>query len=79
MRNADVQTILDHITSERRKVENYIHDELTKTNTKLDALQKDLSGIREDVANTERILSDWEGKPIHLVSKQTQNKLKKNA
>ena len=47
MRNADVQTILDHITSERQKVENYIGDKLKKINTKLDALQKDVSEIKQ--------------------------------
>ena len=40
MNKSDVQTILDHITSERRKVENYIGDKLEKTNAKIDALQK---------------------------------------
>ena len=125
MTNADVQTILDHITSERRKVENYINDELEKTNTKVDALQRGVSGLKKDVSvlkedvsvlkedvsvlkedvsvlkedvsdlkedvstltdaviegfdNTERVLSDWEGKPVTLVSKQTRNKLEKNA
>ena len=100
----DVQTILDHITSERQKVENYINDELEKTNTKVDALQKGLSGLKKDVSNldnkvdnlddrvdnltdavvegfdnTERILSDWEEKPVNLISKQKKDKLQKTA
>ena len=107
----DVQTILNHITSERQKVENYINDELEKTNTKVDALQKGLSGLKKDVSNldnkvdnldnkvdnlenrvdnltdavvegfdnTERILSDWEEKPVNLISKQKKDKLQKTA
>ena len=121
MNKSDVQTILDHITSERRKVENYIGNELEKTNTKVDVLQKGVSGLKTDMSNienkvdnienkvdnienrfdnienrfdnienkvdnltdaviegfdnTERILSDWEGKPVNLISKQEKDKL----
>ena len=126
----DLQTILDHITSERRNVENYVNSEIKQVNTKVDALQKgvstlkkdvsglkedvsvlktdvsglkeDVSGLKEDVSvlktdmkrveskvdnltdtviegfdNTERILSDWEGKPVNLIPKQTKAKLQK--
>ena len=132
MNKSDVQTILDHITSERRKVENYIDDELEKTNTKVDALQKGVSGLKTDMSNlenkvdnlenkvdnlenrfdnlenkvdnlenkfdnledkvdnltdaviegfdnTERTLSDWEGKPVNLISKEKKDKLQKTA
>ena len=114
----DLQTILDHVTSERQKVENYINDELEKTNTKVDALQKGVSGLKKDMSNlenkvdnlenkvdnlenkvdnlenrvdnltdavvegfdnTERILSDWEEKPVNLISKQKKDKLQKTA
>ena len=128
MNKSDVQTILDHITSERRKVENYIDDELEKTNAKVDALQKGVSGLKQDMSNlenkvdnlenkvdnlenrfdnlenkvdnlenrfdnlenkvdnltdaviegfdnTERVLSDWEGKRVNLISKQKRDKL----
>ena len=50
---SDLQTILDHITSERQKVENYIGDALKKTNTKVDALQKGISGLKKDMSNLE--------------------------
>ena len=108
---SDLQTILDHITSERQKVENYIDDELEKTNTKVDALQKGVSGLKKDMSNlenkvdnlenkvdnienkvdnltdavvegfdnTERILSDWEEKPVNLISKEKKDKLQKTA
>ena len=118
MNKSDVQTILDHITSERRKVENYIDDELEKTNTKVDALQKGVSGLKTDMSNlenkvdnlenkvdnlenkvdnledkvdnltdaviegfdnTERTLSDWEGKPVNLISKEKKDKLQRTA
>ena len=100
----DVQTILDHVTSERQKVENYINEELEKTNTKVDAIQKGLSGLKKDVSNlenkvdslenrvdnltdavvegfdnTERILSDWEEKPVNLISKEKKDELQKTA
>ncbi len=101
---SDLQTILDHITSERQKVENYIDDELEKTNTKVDALQKGVSGLKKDMSNlenkvdnlenkvdnltdavvegfenTEQILSDWEEKPVNLISKEKKDKLQKTA
>ncbi|MCY4552866.1 MAG: hypothetical protein OXC79_04255 [Candidatus Poribacteria bacterium] len=101
---SDLQTILDHITSERQKVENYIDDELEKTNTKVDALQKGVSGLKKDMSNlenkvdnlenkvdnltdavvegfdnTERTLSDWEEKPVNLISKEKKDKLQKTA
>ena len=136
MRNDDpitkggIQTILDHITLERRNVENYVNSEIKQVkseikqvNTKVDALQngvstlkKDVSVLKEDVSvlkedvsvlkedvsvlkkdmrrveskvdtltdavvegfdNTEQILSDWEGKPVNLIPKQTKEKLQK--
>jgi chromosome segregation ATPase len=123
MSRGDLQTILDHITSERRNVENYVNSEIKQVkseikqvNTKVDALQngvstlkKDVSGLKEDVSglkedvsdlktdvsdlktkvdtltdaviegfdNTEQILSDWEGKPVNLIPKQTKAKLQK--
>ena len=41
------QTLLDHITSERRKLNNYIHEEFEKINNKLDALQTDLKELKK--------------------------------
>ena len=92
---SDLQTILDHVTSERQKVENYIGDALEKTNTKVDALQKGVSGLKKDMSNlenkvdnltdavvegfdnTERILSDWEEKPVNLISKEKKTNYRK--
>ena len=46
----DMQTILDHITSERQKIENYVHEELEKTNNRMDAMQKGISTLKSDVS-----------------------------
>ncbi len=57
MTKGDMQTILDHITSERQKTENYVHEELEyvheelkKTNNRMDAMQKGISNLRKDVS-----------------------------
>ena len=128
----DLQTLFDHITSERRNVENYVDNKIEQVNTKVDALQKDVSTLKTDVStlktdvstlktdvstlkadvstlkadvstlkvdmkrvenkvdvltdaviegfdNTERILSDWEGKPVDIISKQTKDELENTA
>ena len=100
----DLQTLFDHITSERRSVENYVDNKIEQVNTKVDALQKDVSTLKTDVStlktdmkrvenkvdvltdaviegfdNTERILSDWEGKPVDIISKQTKDELENTA
>ena len=53
---ADVQTILDHITSERRNLENSIKNAFKQVHTKLDALHnsvpteiKDESGLKAEM------------------------------
>ena len=51
---ADLQTILDHITVSTQKVENYVNDELTKTNNKVEALQTGVSNLKRDVSNLKR-------------------------
>ena len=104
MTRGDLQTLLDHITSERRSVENYVDNKIEQVNTKVDALQKDVSTLKTDVStlktdmkrvenkvdvltdaviegfdNTERILSDWEGKPVDIISKQTKDELENTA
>ena len=50
MTKGDMQTILDHITSERQKIENYVHEELEKTNNRMDAMQKGISNLKSDVS-----------------------------
>ena len=93
----DLQTLFDHITSERRSVENYVDNKIEQVNTKVDALQKDVSTLKTDMKrvenkvdvltdaviegfdNTERILSDWEGKPVDIISKQTKDELENTA
>ena len=53
----DMQTILDHITSERQKTENYVHEELEyvhekleKANNRMDAMQKGIGNLWKDVS-----------------------------
>ncbi len=50
MTKGDMQTILDHITSERQKTENYVHEELEKVNNRMDAMQKGISNLKKDVS-----------------------------
>ena len=50
MTKGDMQTILDHITSERQKTENYVHEELEKVNNRMDAMQKGISNLKSDVS-----------------------------
>ena len=47
-----------------------VSDLKTKVDTLTDA-------VIEGFDNTEQILSDWEGKPVNLISKQTKDKLQK--
>ena len=50
MTKGDMQTILDHITSERQKTESYVHEELEKVNNKMNAMQKGISNLKKDVS-----------------------------
>lgn len=54
MTKADVQTILEHITSERRKVENYVHEEIEKVNNKVDALQRGVSNLKTSMTEVKK-------------------------
>ena len=57
MTQGDVQTILDHITSERRNVENYVNEELQKVHTKMDALQNGVSNLKTDMTEVKKDVS----------------------
>ena len=45
MTRADLQTILDHVTQERRKTENYIDDQLSEIKRELKSVKDDVSMI----------------------------------
>lgn len=51
---ADLQTILDHITVSTQKVENYVNDELTNTNNKVEALQTGVSNLKKDMTQVKK-------------------------
>lgn len=57
MTKGDMQTILDHITSERQKTENYVHEELEKVNNRMDAMQKGISNLKKDVSTLQSDVS----------------------
>lgn len=45
----DLQTILDHVTTERKNLENYVNDRLDNVENRLDTLQDDVSQLKRDV------------------------------
>ena len=47
--DAVLQTILDQIKRSERNIENYVHEELTNTNNKVDALQTGVSNLKKDM------------------------------
>ena len=51
---ADLQTILNHITSERYKVENYVHDEIEKVNNRVDVLRSDVNELKTDMKQVKK-------------------------
>ena len=59
---ADVQKILDHITSERREVENYVHKEIENVHKRVDALQKGVSNLKRDMTEVKKRLESTENR-----------------
>ena len=47
----DLQTILDHITSERRKGDNYVNQKLGEVNDRLDSIEDDVSTIAQNTGH----------------------------
>ena len=62
---ADLQSLRDFIRQENR-------NRIDKLKNKVDNLT---DAVIEGFDNTEQVLSDWEGKPINLLSKQTKSQL----
>ena len=50
----DLQTILDHVTTERQNAEKYVNEELNKVNDKVDALQKGVSNLKRDMTQVKK-------------------------
>ena len=57
MTKGDLQTILDHVTTETRKVENYVHAEIENVTKKVDALQKGVSNLKRDMSEVKTDVS----------------------
>ena len=57
MTHGEFQTMLDHITSERLKVQNYVHEEMEKVNNKVDALQTGVSNLKRDMTQVKQDVS----------------------
>ena len=75
---------------ENMKLDNSINEKIdsvkgdvTNLENKVDNLENKVDNLTDAVIegfdNTERILSDWEGKPVNLISKQKKEKLKETA
>ena len=52
----DLQTLLDHITRERRNTENYIDKQLTGIKSDVAVLKEDVAQLKDDVAMIASIL-----------------------
>ena len=57
MTHGEFQTMLDHITSERLKGQNYVHEEMEKVNNKVDALQTGVSNLKRDMTQVKQDVS----------------------
>ena len=57
MTHGEFQTMLDHITSERLEVQNYVHEEMEKVNNKVDALQTGVSNLKRDMTQVKQDVS----------------------
>ena len=57
-----------------------VKKDVTNLESKVDNLENKVDNLTDAVIegfdNTEQILSDWEGKPVNLMSKQKKEKLK---
>ena len=47
--SGESQTILDHITAERRKVENYVNRKIGEVHRRLDTIEERLENVENDV------------------------------
>lgn len=78
---ADLQSLRDFIRRENRKLDNSMDEKIESVKKDVANLESKVDTLTDAVIegfdNTERILSDWEGKSVNLISKQTKDKLQK--
>ena len=71
----DVSTLKKDVSTLQADVST-LEADMKRVDNKIDVLT---DAVIEGFDNTERILSDWEGKPVILISKQTKRKLQNPA
>ena len=71
----DVSTLKKDVSTLEADVST-LEADMKRVDNKIDVLT---DAVIEGFDNTERILSDWEGKPVTLISKQTKRKLQNPA
>ena len=78
----DVTNLENRFDNLENKFDN-LENKFDNLENKVDNLENKVDNLTDAVlegfGNTERILSDWEGKPVNLISKQTKDKLQKTA
>ena len=77
-----IDSVKKDVTNLENKVDN-LENKVDNLENKVDNLENKVDNLTDAVIegfdNTERILSDWEGKPVNLISKQKKEKLKETA
>ena len=77
-----IDSVKKDVTNLENKVDN-LENKVDNLENKVDNLENKVDNLTDAVIegfdNTEQILSDWEGKPVNLISKQKKEKLKETA
>ena len=73
---ADLEQKIDTLDKKVDTVKADLEQKIDTLDKKVDVLT---DAVIEGFDNTERILSDWEGKPVTLISKQTKDELENTA
>ena len=77
-----IDSVKKDVANLGNKVDN-LENRFDNLENKVDNLENKVDNLTDAVIegfdNTERILSDWEGKPVNLISKQKKEKLKETA
>ena len=75
-----IEGVKKDVTNLENKVDN-LENKVDNLENKVDNLENKVDNLTDAVIegfdNTERILSDWEGKPVNLLSKQTKTNYRK--
>ena len=80
--NEKIDSVNERIDSVDEKIDS-VKKDVTNLESKVDNLENKVDNLTDAVIegfdNTEQILSDWEGKPVNLISKEKKEKLKETA